>query len=503
MWMMHWRLGAPVRSVRTRLTVAVGGGLLVSTLVGTVAGPAAAAGPSLTRLSTDPYTNSFSAHQTEVEPDSFASGSTIVSAFQVGRVFIGAAANIGWATSHDGGRAWQHGFLPATTISASPPGTYARTSDPSVAYDARDHTWLISFLAAPSITSNSVVDLLVSRSRNGTDWSAPVTIAAQNEFLDKNWTVCDNSPRSPFYGNCYTELEDPTQGSIVFMTTSTDGGQRWGPLRPTADHLIGVGGQPVVQPDGTVIVPIEAFTGQATISAFRSTDGGASWSAARLIATVDSHDSAANIRNGGALPTAEIDRSGRVYVVWSDCRFEPSCNANDLVMSTSADGIGWTAPTRVPIDPVGAMVDHFTPGLGVDPTTSGRHAHLALAYYYYPQTNCTVDSCQLHVGYVSSINAGRSWSRPVHLAGPMNVTWLALTASGYMAGDYISTSIVPGTPRAFPFFAVAGAPAGGLLHEDMYTANVRVNGGGIRAGKQVVRGHARPARPGAPRPTAF
>jgi hypothetical protein len=42
------------------------------------------------------------------------------------------------------------------------------------------------------------------------------------------------------------------------MTTSTDGGLTWGPLRPTADQLVGVGGQPVVQPDGTVVVPIEA-----------------------------------------------------------------------------------------------------------------------------------------------------------------------------------------------------------------------------------------------------
>jgi BNR repeat-like domain len=501
MWAMHLRPGAPVRSIRARLAVATGLGLLLVATV--VAGPATAARPSAILLSTDPYINSFSAHKTEVEPDSFAHGSTIVSAFQVGRVFIGASANIGWATSRNGGKSWQHGFLPGTTIQASPPGTYARTSDPSVAYDARHHTWLVSYLAAPSITSNSVVDLLVSRSRNGIDWSRPVTIAAQNEFLDKNWTACDNSPRSRFYGNCYTELENPTQGSVVFMTTSTDGGQAWSPLQPTADRVVGVGGQPVVQPDGTVVVPIEAFTSQTTISSFRSTDGGASWSATSLIANVDAHNSAANIRNGGALPTAEIDRSGRVYVVWSDCRFEPSCDANDLVMSTSADGTTWTAPTRVPIDPVGAGVDHFTPGLGVDPTTSGRHAHLALAYYYYPQSDCTVETCELHVGYVSSVNAGRSWSRPTHLAGPMNVTWLALTASGYMAGDYISTSIVSGTRRAFPLFAAASPPTGDLLHENMYTARMAVSGGGVRAGTEAVHGRGPAALHQTSAPTAF
>jgi len=510
MWTTPLRSSIPLHSIRTRARARVRARLVVAIvglavfLLAAGAVPAAA-GSSLVHLSTDPYTNTFSAHQTEVEPDSLAAGSTIVSAFQVGRVFIGASANIGWATSRNGGRTWQHGFLPQATTQASPPGPYARASDPSVAYSARDHTWMISYLVAPSVTSNAVVDLLVSRSRDGINWDAPVTIAARNEFLDKNWTVCDNARHSPFYGNCYTELEVPTEGGIVMMTTSTDAGQSWSALEPTADSLVGVGGQPVVQPDGTVIVPIEAFVAQTTISAFRSTDGGTSWSASTVIAVVDRHPDAANIRSGGALPTAETDRSGRVYVVWSDCRFEAGCPANDLVLSSSADGLTWTAPARVPIDPVGSMVDHFTPGLGVDPTTAGRKAHLALAYYYYPQSACTLDTCELHVGYVSSRNGGRSWSKPTHLAGPMNVGWLAPTASGFMAGDYVSTSIVPGTPNAFPLFAVATAPTGTLLHEDMFTASLRVTGGSIPAGAAGAAAQ-RPAaapQPGARTRTSF
>jgi hypothetical protein len=38
-------------------------------------------------VSTDPYTDTQAQHQTEVERDTFQFGSTIVSAFQVGRVF--------------------------------------------------------------------------------------------------------------------------------------------------------------------------------------------------------------------------------------------------------------------------------------------------------------------------------------------------------------------------------------------------------------------------------
>src|SRR5437868_4035427 len=47
------------------------------------------------RLSTDPFTNPGSQHATEVEPAAFAFGSTIVTAFQVGRIFGGGASDIG------------------------------------------------------------------------------------------------------------------------------------------------------------------------------------------------------------------------------------------------------------------------------------------------------------------------------------------------------------------------------------------------------------------------
>src|SRR5438067_3572352 len=67
---------------------------------------------TLLQISSDPYTNTTSQHKTEVEPGTFASGKTIVSAFQVGRFFGGGASNIGFATSTNGGKSWTPGFLP-------------------------------------------------------------------------------------------------------------------------------------------------------------------------------------------------------------------------------------------------------------------------------------------------------------------------------------------------------------------------------------------------------
>ena len=106
--------------------------ILVALVVILVAVPVLAA-VALTRVSTDPYTNAASQHRTQVEPDTLSFGSTIISAFQVGRVFGGGSANIGWARSGNGGATWTNGFLPGTTTVASPAGPFSAISDPAVA----------------------------------------------------------------------------------------------------------------------------------------------------------------------------------------------------------------------------------------------------------------------------------------------------------------------------------------------------------------------------------
>jgi len=315
---------------------------------------------------------------------------------------------------------------------------------------------------------------------------------------DKNWIVCDNTTSSPFYGNCYTEWDNTTDGNRIKMQTSSNGGLSWGRARNTGDNATGLGGQPLVRPNGTVLVPMNNAN-QSQIRSFRSVDGGASWRATVLVSSVSRHTVAGGLRTS-PLPSAEMDAAGTAYVVWQDCRFRSGCAANDIVMSKSTGETTWASVTRVPIDGTSSTVDHFIPGLGVDRSTSGASARIGLAHYYYPTAACSSTTCQLNVGFISSTNGGTSWSAATNVTGPMTLSWLANTSQGRMVGDYISTSVLPPTlgGRAWPTIAVATQPSGGVFNEAMHvpTGGLAIAGGSARASAVgvVVAGPAQAAR---------
>ena len=163
------------------------------------------------------------------------------------------------------------------------------------------------------------------------------------------------------------------------------------------------------------------------------------------------------------LHSAEIDAAGKVYVVWQDCRFRAGCTVNDLVLTTSTDGVSWTPVTRVPIDPVTSTVDHIIPGLGVDRETSGAGAKLGLTYYFNRNT-CT----RIAVPARGRLRAVPQRRRDVDATrstspGRSATTGSPITGLGRMVGDYISTSWMNG--RAWPAFAIASAPTGPVFDE--------------------------------------
>ena len=415
------------------------------------------------QLSRDQYRNAESQHATEVEPDSYAFGSTIVAIFQVGRIRDGAAANNGFATSRDAGRTWRTGLLPSLTPNSSPAGEWDRVSDPVIGYDAVHGVWLASSLA---VSPGRESALVFNRSTDGLTWGAPIVATrsiSRDLELDKQWFACDNWPSSPFRGRCYLAYSD-FRTNRISIQTSADGGLTWS--RPvSAPDSAGrnamregsPGVQPVVRPNGDALV---LFWDGDQMSSIRSTDGGASFSRTNLVGRVEA-PVGLNFR-AFALPVAEVDAAGTVYLAWSDCQLHTDCTGTDLMLSRSADGLQWSAPARIPTGPAREGAHDVVPGLAADPERPGR---LALAWYRL-QSNGGIDAF-----FVRSANGGSTWTRPRRLSTEtMTREWIAQTTLGPMLGDYISTSFASGTPVAV--VALASRPGGGRLDEAIYAARL-------------------------------
>jgi hypothetical protein len=433
--------------------------------------------PTLVRISVDATDTPGAQHATQVEPDAFAVGSTVVATFQVGRYFGGSAGATGFATSIDAGRTWRSGLLPAITQATTPPGPANAASDPVVAYDALHGRWLIATL----VNTQTDSALFISGSADGLAWETPVTAVAYprnpstGTSLDKEWITCDNGPASPLRGHCYlayTDLAhdpDPRRpGSNVGVQSSTDGGLTWSPpfLLPVDAEFVSPAVQPIVRPNGELVIVLFE---DGVVEAVRSSDGGVTFSERERISRLAIHQRpfVATRLRAFSLPTATVDAAGTVYAAWSDCRFRAGCATDDIVWSRSTAPGRWTAPKRVPLAPLRSRSDLVLPELAVDPASRGARARLALTYYSVNSADCTERTCLLDVYLVTSKTAGTRWTRPRRLnPRRMHLTWLAQTVSGRMVGDYTGT--VFAGKRVVSVHVQARARQGGRFNEAAY-----------------------------------
>ena len=401
------------------------------------------------RISRDTYTNPESQHESEAEPDSFTVGATTVSAFQVGRMNQGAATNLGFATSKDGGRTWRRGTMPGLTKAAVPPGPSDRASDPVVAYSVKHGMWLISGLA---IQNGVATRLTIQQSRDGLSWSAPVDAAlapfAQLAY-DKQWLTCDNGARSAFRGRCYLAYTDLRGGDAIFaLQRSDDGGLTWSAPVTHPIHLVGV--IPVVQPDGKLV--LSSWSPDSTgIVAIVSTDGGQTLGAPVTVS--DLRTSEVRPFRSPPLIAAEVDQQGAVLVTWQDCRYRAQCTANDIVLARSSDGSTWSPPVRLT-----ARRNAVMPTIGVEPGTR----RLAVLYYALYADGADAE-------LITSTNGAR-WSAPQRLnARRMSLDWMPQTTLGRMLADYIAVTWSRGRPVAV--YAHASPPLNGKLRQAIYATD--------------------------------
>ena len=307
---------------------------------------AASANVPLTRVSADPFTNPTSQHATEVEPDTFASGSTVVATFQVGRFFNGGASDIGFARSdrrrRDLGRP---GFLPGLTFNAGPSAAdspFERVSDPTVAYDASARHLADLLDPAPSEPrrADGLRQPLDRRRRDlrSDPVHDPATCGQEGrprQELDR----LRQRPGQPVLRPLLHRVRQLRRGRSR-VHEHVDGWRARSGARPVAPagNPNGLGGQPVVQPDGDRHRAVREPE-RAPSAPSRRPTAAQPGRKAITVSKVSFHPNVAaacaraRCRPPRSTPPAPSTWPGRTAAS------EPKCAANDIVFSTSSDGV--------------------------------------------------------------------------------------------------------------------------------------------------------------------
>lgn len=309
-----------------------------------------------------------------------------------------------------------------------------------------------------------------------------------SEGTNRPWIGCDNHRVSPHFGNCYVAWQDLTlTASTNTLEVSHDGGITWGSPVVSPDQAAGSVGGVAIQPNGHVFL-IGAYGGPnlPQLYSIESTDGGKTLNQSVYIATEYFNYPGQGWMRADPFPSAGVSPEGTIYVVTADCRFRANCaagqnlgSANDVVYTTSKDGVNWTPITRIPIDAVGSNIDHFITGVAVRGSaddSQGDDSDDGLAVNYYYLTDATCDptaaraACRLFAGFISSNDGGKNWSAPIRVSGPMNVLTLANTEFGYFVANDITSIYVHERPQAVYSIALPPDPSTGEFNQAIYSA---------------------------------
>jgi len=339
----------------------------------------------------------------------------VIAVWQQDRWSNGGAHGLAAGVTKNGGSIWTVGSLPFSQCAAGTPTElqYERASDPWVSFGpgipgnpkgATAYTVSLSFNQSPGKNGNTV-GAAVSYD-GGTTWvnaqslhsdsqtGVPVPVLDSNFqfFHDKESVTADPDPKHA--GTAYVvwdvligpnmsveaDLHAAAFHDKTLFSKTTDFGVTWSPVRVINDNVNKSTNQNN-QTIGNVIV-VDPTTGTLydffnqiyntgsnaggnpsgahgyNVAFQKSTDGGDTWSAPQLIASLltagvsdpnnvnpTTNKPPAPIRTGDILPEPAIDpATGDLYVVWQDARFS---GHDEIVISASNDGGShWSSPSE-------------------------------------------------------------------------------------------------------------------------------------------------------------
>jgi BNR/Asp-box repeat len=383
----------------------------------------------------------------------------LVGVWQQDRWTDGGSKGLGTARSTDGGATWAAvAPIPWSTCGGSSDSEATRATDPWVSFGPDGTAHQIALALDPN---GFMTAILASRSTDGgATWSAPATLIRDDDlrfFNDKESITADPTDADLVYA-VWDRIYKPGQSKgfpsqlnsfafrgAPYLARSTDGGATWEAARRISSNanLFTIGNQIVVLPGGTLIDFTDYATGSGLQPAnhdwkavFRSTDHGVTWSKPVIIAQVTevAHripDGSFPVRAGGD-DIAVDPVSGDLYAVWTDGRFNDGSH-DDIVLSKSSDGgLTWSAPAKVSGNPTG--VDAHTPSVEVN-----AGGQVAVAWYDYRNDVSGDTAATTDYWNAISVDGAETWSEQRLTSSSFDISKapVAPASRGYFLGDYM------------------------------------------------------------------
>jgi hypothetical protein len=388
--------------------------------------------------------------------------------------------------SKDGGASWTDVILPGWTRSTGGSGLFGHLDscgDPVLAFSPDGarlyYAGLVcNFDKFPRQISGVAVAVSLD---GGAHWDPPVMVdsaATGNFFQDKPWIGVGND------GTVYATWSRFFQGprglgylrSPIVIASSKSGGKSWSSVKEVSDdaHPFNSGSQVGMAPDGTLYVAYEGATpasgyAQDALIVARSTDGGNHFTNTEVARAFDDVD-CYPIQLPGAqdrqtlsfeqfrinsFPSMAIDRSrGAIAIVWADNEGAGNCGSggtsfagitsNQVKLTTSADGITWSAPRKI----TAGTADKVYPSVGAN---AGR---IVVGFYtreYSPVPTALDRSCGI-MELDSVSGAVVLPSDPARASAPVCLDWAIRSSDD----DFASQTRVS-TQSSNPYVLFAGS----------------------------------------------